>query len=131
MKPVLFIGIRPSKANTDQRVPFIGTRSWVRLERWIRLAGIEQFELYNISDDPNGTKFTVKELQRLRSIVREHKHGLVVGLGNQVSKQLKLLALDWCIDFYHAPHPSGRNRLFNNSFLEDDVIHSLKVLSRS
>ena len=123
---IMFVGLAPSSKNEDPRVPFKGTKSGERLKRWINTCGVRSYALYNLFLEvlPRGPLLK-EELQRAGSKLRDKAQYAdgVVALGQEASRALKLAG----IGHYRMPHPSGRNRLFNNKAYEPMVVAKLKT----
>jgi uracil-DNA glycosylase len=112
MIKVAFIGDRPSTANSSPDIAFVGTKSHTRLLRWISEANVSNYELHN-AYDVSGNELPLPKAE------------MYVALGAAASKRLakaNLLHLA-------LPHPSGRNRLLNDSVQEQLAISTLKLFA--
>lgn len=123
---MLFVGLAPSSRNEDPNIPFKGTRSFQRLERWIRSANVGSYALTNLFTyilPKEGLKLDeLKEAaNKLRPMVWQFDG--VVALGHDVSRALKAAG----IEHYRLPHPSARNRLFNNKGYEPALMLKFKA----
>jgi uracil-DNA glycosylase len=116
---ILFVGDEPSKKNVDPNVPFIGTASYKRLNRWMQmistsLATIDvEFSLYN--------SHTEEEINRIKAELPTTKY-LVVTLGDKATKRV---ARALKIPVWKIGHPSPRNRTWNNPQKEIDEVRKL------
>lgn len=100
----VFVGDRPSKHNLDPATPFLGTRSWDRLEEWGNRIGIDYYILRN-------------QINLCMSDAELHRNP-VIGLGVSACKALTKLG----IEHFCAPHPSGLNRKLNNKKYVDRML---------
>jgi len=105
---VYFIGLNPSKKNTDLNTPFVGTQSFNRLRQWLDSLKVCRYVLMNVSSRVDFKKPTQEELDTLKDDLKDVK--VVIALGVQVKSILDQLN----IECFALPHPSGRNRMLNN-----------------
>jgi len=103
-KPIIFVGDRPSKRNTDPKIAFAGTASEKRLFDWIIELDIFTYQAVNA--------YQLNGRADIDSWIHLRKHMLtpIVALGNNAAKALDLLK----IPHFKLPHPSGRNRKLND-----------------
>lgn len=124
---IVFVGLAPSTKNENPKLPFHGTKSWDRLQRWIRESGVKSYSLYNLFNEvlPKAKVLTIEELkpaaQRIATSCR-YSDG-VVALGVDASRALKSAG----IKHYRLPHPSQRNRNFNHKGYEPEVVLKFKA----
>jgi hypothetical protein len=104
LKRVLVVGDEP-RHDKGTTVPFDQAGSRGKLERWLKLMGIEHYTLTNQSD----SGFETKALSH---------RGPIIALGEKASKRLTRLGRP----HYRMPHPSGRNRLLNDTEYEAFMI---------
>ncbi len=101
MLKILFVGDKSSKKNTHPEIPFLGTASGKRLNRWIEMLRLEL----------GSTEFTVMLKNSDQGIdFTQDAADLIIALGNNASKRL----LKAKIRHWKMPHPSPRNRIWNN-----------------
>ena len=106
---VVIVGYKPSSKNTDPNVAFVGTPSYTRLLRIMEKAGVDGVTLcnaYDANDQPLNIPKAIK----------------YVALGTHAAARLDELGLQ-CLKL---PHPSGRNRVWNEEGMEDKVAQQLK-----
>lgn len=107
---VVLVGDRPSSKNLDKSIAFVGTTSYKRLLRILQLAGLQEFVLCNAYDEA-GNEHPIPA------------GGKYVALGKNAGKRLKSLGFS-CLKL---PHPSGRNRAWNNPDSEKQAAEQLKA----
>lgn len=116
---VIFVGINPSDA------PVTNNSTWKRFTRWLEEleeTGIRYFSFTNLHHDPQWDGKTLSgEYQKL---LRKQTKGydLVIALGNKPYEELKKID----VDSFKVPHPSPRNRVWNDKNKEREVIEELK-----
>lgn len=103
MKNYLVIGMNPSNV-----VPNSKCTTRVKFYRWMTDIGFPNYDFVNVSDKKGDFTYTEKDLIKIKNIAS--KYDTVVGLGGAVSGILKKLD----IDHFKFPHPSGRNRQWND-----------------
>jgi uracil-DNA glycosylase len=115
MLKILFVGDKPSKKNTHPEIPFLGTASGKRLNRWMELVKLElniPMTFYTMNSD-QGIPF------------KREDYDVIIGLGDIASKRIKKAG----ITHVKFPHPSPRNRLWNDHTTEsmyvDDLINKI------
>jgi len=117
---IVFVGLAPSKQNLHPNIPFLGTKSWTRLQEWIKAVPVGSYGLTNlfrhILKEPPSKEALKKAADNISSYCRGFRY--TVALGNEASTALKLAG----IEHYKLPHPSGRNRLFNNKAYEPQML---------
>lgn len=120
----VIIGLAPSTKNEDPMVPFKGTKSWDRLQRWIKAANIRSYSIGNLFHHVLQSPPSMEELRQAALKLKEYcrySDG-VVALGVDVSRALKAAG----IEHYRMPHPSGRNRQFNHKDYEAAILIKFK-----
>jgi uracil-DNA glycosylase len=128
-KVVLFVGSNPSRAGLG--VPFVGTRSYSTLVRWVEQIGSARFYAVNAVDEvtAGNSPITVKLMRKhslsLRSKVFAVKPDLVIALGNSASKALLVSGVD---DHLRVAHPSGLNRQLNDVMYVDSLIKVIRSM---
>lgn len=123
MKKVLIVGIRPSYKNYKSTVPFEGTSSSKRLALWFRDMKVKCVYL-NLNDVPGNSLPSKPQLnlKMLKFYMDEFSFNKVFALGDFVSKTFKQIN----IDHIKLPHPSGRNRMFNDPQQDSKIINVIK-----
>jgi uracil-DNA glycosylase len=110
---VIFVGDKPSSKNTDQNVPFIGTKSCIRLNQWVKELTNSDYYIVNSNTQSDIT---------LIQIWSHWPNVKFVSLGNNAEKVLKRLD----IESFKLPHPSPRNRKLNDKFYEKKILKECK-----
>jgi hypothetical protein len=127
---ILWLGLNPSKKNTDPTKAFLGTPSYKRLKKWQstldKTAHKSDHVLLNISHKIESDSQAVKEKDlssaiEIYALIAAVKPDIIVGLGERVSKRLKKLN----IEHRKMPHPSPRNRIWNNKYAESSYVGHL------
>src|SRR5260370_41426199 len=99
---VLFVGDRPSKANTDGWYAFKGTKSGTTLGKWLSALSLTQDDCIMINQVDEYFADCARSF---------HRRGYpVIALG----RNAELALIKSNIPHFTMPHPSGRNRLLNN-----------------
>lgn len=112
---VLFVGDEPSSRNVCPNTPFVGTPSYKRLLRWI---GELDLELGCI-------KITNKNYIETAIYAPD----VIICLGDKAFEHLKIYhnsIIPETIKVFKAPHPSPRNRKFNDPSYEAKMLRELK-----
>lgn len=127
MPKIIFLGQNPSKANIDPKVPFLGTKSYATLQKWIFELGLkeEDCEFYNASEKIG--KVTLKDVDRstMEFIVNKSLDPdyCVICLGQYAKKTFLKHWNRYPLIFYTLLHPSGLNRTLNDKrFVEMELI---------
>jgi uracil-DNA glycosylase len=106
---VVIVGDRPSEKNTDPTIAFVGTTSYDRLLRIMNAAELVAITLVNAFDMDGNVQDIPKAMK-------------YVALGNNASDRLTELG----IEHLKLPHPSGRNRYWNDEGAEELAAQKLK-----
>lgn len=128
-KVVLLVGSNPSRAGLG--IPFVGTRSYKTLEKWVVRLPEANFYAANAVDEvtENNRPITVKQMRKnvakLRSKVYSIRPDLIVALGNSASKALLVAGVD---DHLKVAHPSGLNRNLNDERYVDNLLFVIRKL---
>jgi hypothetical protein len=109
LKSVIFVGDRPSKKNLDPAVAFVGTPSFINLQKWIAKMQLSNFIVINSHTEENMATI---------SGYWNAGHQAIVALGNDAAKRLERAGLP----YFKLPHPSPRNRLLNDPKYIDSQI---------
>lgn len=111
---VLIVGINPAEPVTTRRK----NTAWNRLQEWIDKLGIRDIHSFtNTILVPGQFDMSMVDWDRVRE---EASHGdAVIALGNFPSTVLKRLG----VEHHRMPHPSYRNRVFNDPAREVHEIH--------
>ena len=128
---ILFVGSNPSTASVDNSAFHEDTRSGKILMGWIKdIQGSISF--VNVADQKTKsnkslTKAEIKaNIEKLKGKIDSIAPQRIVALGKTATYALTLLHLN----FYEMPHPSGRNRILNNSnYIEEKIKGLRKYLS--
>jgi len=91
-----FVGDTPSRLNISPNVPFLGTRSYTVLRKWL-----------TVFDTASLITFTNSSPNELSNLDKTSK---IIALGNKASVRLTKLN----IQHFKLPHPSPRNRQLND-----------------
>lgn len=125
----LIVGLNPSLKNDNPYVPFVGTRSGITLDSWLKDIGIDKVECVFINVLPRATKsqagikkseIDLDDLHERISMMRcgFYKDAKIITLG-----QLAAWALDQVgAQFLALPHPSGLNRQLNDKMYVKSMI---------
>lgn len=108
----LLIGDKPSAANLDPKIAFVGTNSHTTLLKWCRQMGIERPYFANRVD--------ANVARKVAGAVSMHVP--IIALGNEAAKYLDSIG----VDYFKLPHPSGRNRLLNDKFELELLLESCR-----
>lgn len=115
---VMFVGLNPGNKRIKTSVD--DNQSLKRLHKWVRAIGIKHFSFVNCTHAPGNP--TVKELAKDVSFLKEcivnMDYDAVIALGNTASAILKKLD----IEHLKMPHPSPRNRKFNEAGYEEEKV---------
>lgn len=118
---VLFVGSNPSRANLKTEQPFIGTKSYDKLLQWIDYLDIKEYTLVNASNKLGDVALGDMNLDRLADgMIR---HDVVVALGRTAEKAVRAAGRSV---FFYLPHPSPRNRVLNNKYIERWYLDAVK-----
>ena len=109
------VGSNPSCKNTDNSVPFEGTRSGDILNKWISQLNINNYRILNVAEivTSNNRPLKVKEYEfnQLEQAVKECDG--VIALGNTAADALNKIGN---VPYFKLPHPSPRNRILNDPY---------------
>lgn len=100
MTKIILVGDAPSAHNTNANIPFVGTRSFSVVVRWLKSLKVDYYLCYN--------SWTVYDLVHVKTLWEAGFK--VVALGNVSSKRLR----EAQVAHYKLPHPSGLNRKLND-----------------
>ena len=112
---IYVLGSNPSEASGSLE-PFVGTRSWATLQRWLEDLGVEEYALLNVfpNTTPKNRALTNAEIiegvcsQGLQYLLRGE---IVLALGVSAGKAVHLCHESLPV---FLPHPSGLNRVLND-----------------
>jgi len=132
MKNVLFLGESPGRSWRDGSVP-VGGRNARRLGALLGMCGpafLQRFSTANVLDTID--EFPMTEARRAARRMDFSRYDLVVMLGRKVQQALGFPGMAWFgvverdgTQFLAFPHPSGRNRWWNDP---DNVDTAAEVL---
>ena len=115
---ILVVGHSPS---SKEYCPKKGNPSINRLNRWLDACGVDIYSFTNLCAHHSES---IKVADIDETLIKEcvKPYNKVIALGNEVAHYFKKKG----IDCFHAPHPSPRNRKFNDKSYESTVINSLQ-----
>ena len=115
---ILVIGHSPS---SKEYCPRKGNPSINRLNRWLDACGVDIYSFTNLCAHHSES---IKKADIDETLIKEclKPYNKVIALGNEVAHYFKKKG----IDCFHAPHPSPRNRKFNDKSYESTVINGLQ-----
>jgi hypothetical protein len=113
LKSVIFVGDRPSKKNLDPAVAFVGTPSFINLQKWIAKMQLSNFIVINSHTEENMATI---------SGYWNAGHHAIVALGNDAAKRLERAGLP----YFKLPHPSPKNRALNDKEYVTKMLNSCK-----
>ena len=115
---ILVVGHSPS---SKEYCPKKGNPSINRLNRWLDACGVDIYSFTNLCAHHSES---IKAADIDETLIKEcvKPYNKVIALGNEVAHYFKKKS----IDCFHAPHPSPRNRKFNDKSYESTVINGLQ-----
>ena len=115
---ILVVGHSPS---SKEYCPKKGNPSINRLNRWLDACGVDIYSFTNLCAHHSDS---IKAADIDETLIKEcvKPYNKVIALGNEVAHYFKKKG----IDCFHAPHPSPRNRKFNDKSYESTVINGLQ-----
>ena len=115
---ILVVGHSPS---SKEYCPKKGNPSINRLNRWLDACGVDIYSFTNLCAHHSES---IKAADIDETLIKEcvKPYNKVIALGNEVAHYFKKKG----IDCFHAPHPSPRNRKFNDKSYESIVINGLQ-----
>ena len=115
---ILVVGHSPS---SKKYCPKKGNPSINRLNRWLDACGVDIYSFTNLCAHHSES---IKAADIDETLIKECviPYNKVIALGNEVAHYFKKKG----IDCFHAPHPSPRNRKFNDKSYESTVINGLQ-----
>ena len=115
---VLVVGHSPSNPNIKFRSKAATIK---RLDRWLDACGVDIYSFTNLCAHHSES---IKTADIDETLIKEcvKPYNKVIALGNEVAHYFKKKG----IDCFHAPHPSPRNRKFNDKSYEPTVINGLQ-----
>lgn len=115
---VLIVGMNPAPSNPTNKARRNSTHD--RLNAWMTAANVQHYSFFNTFDAPkNNPRVCDIESSRFKYIDDDY---VVFALGNFVSVALT----NANIEHVKLPHPSPRNRMFNDPNFEQTVIDTVK-----
>lgn len=115
---ILVVGMNPSSyatGNNNRK-----NHTFDRLQRWMKQVGVDHFSFVNCSSKPGVVTRHDVEYDVLEECLKHHTK--VISLGGFASDVLTRLNKS----HHRLPHPSPRNRLFNDRSFEPQVVSELK-----
>ena len=121
MSSILVLGISPGFAGSREK-----SKTVQRVKRWMAESDLSEqdYDWLNVSDEP-GSNPSLNQIKLQSSVVQVYNK--VVCLGKTPGKWCKKMG----IDHLEVPHPSGINRVWNNTEAEPNVIEELKEYLKS
>ena len=115
---ILVVGHSPS---SKEYCPKKGNPSINRLNRWLDACGVDIYSFTNLCAHHSES---IKTADIDETLIKEcvKPYNKIIALGNEVAHYFKKKG----IDCFHAPHPSPRNRKFNDKSYESTVINGLQ-----
>ena len=118
MKKVLIVGLNPG--DTPLHKLKNGSPSLNRLARWADQLEIKYYSFLNCIDNAGDYKQLQANLEQLKVASKEHDK--ILALGNYASMCLKKIK----VAHHKMPHPSPRNRKFNDKTFEPKIIEECR-----
>ena len=117
---VLIVGINPSNRPTPRKL--VKNSTFHRLLKWMDHVNVQHFSFINTFDTrKNDYSKSDIDYSSLKQV--SNGYDKVVALGNFVSDALNKLN----IKHFKAPHPSPRNRKFNDKSFEKQFLKEYKT----
>jgi len=113
---VLVVGMNPS-GWPGHWVGFPHRGALARLTRWMDAAGTRYFGFVNVLQDSGTFHQRNVDLEFLREVSSGFDR--IIALGGFAARALRRAGIE---SFLMVPHPSGRNRVFNDPEVENRVI---------
>jgi len=114
---ILVVGMNPAAGKSGR---IAKNSTFDKLHRWMDEVTVKHFSFINCFDEICAApKLNMVDFERLSSVSNDYK---VLALGGFASAALNRLK----IEHHRLPHPSPRNRLFNDKNFEKIVIKQLK-----
>ena len=116
---ILVVGHSPGA--TDIRKRKNGSPTINRLNRWLDACDVRIYSFTNLCAHH---KVSLKLSDIDETFINEcvNSYNKIIALGNEVSYYLKKLG----VEHFSAPHPSPRNRKFNDKYFEPHIMNKLK-----
>ena len=113
IKKVIFVGDAPSPLNTVDSIAFVGADCFPRLVNWINTIQPDYYICMNSN-----------ELTTMTDITKlvENDDFKVIALGMKAAQRL----MEFEIDHFMLPHPSGRNIQINDPIAIRDLLLEAK-----
>ena len=117
MNKVLIVGMNPSNWHKPNGR---NSPTYKKLVEWMTECGVTYFSFCNTFNEPGEPKTSKIDYSGLQEM--SSGYDKILALGVFVSKALDKLD----IQHFKLPHPSPRNRLFNNKDFESSIINQCK-----
>lgn len=114
---VLIVGMNPSSRPTEIKLRKNST--FDRIHRWMDSIGVQYFSFVNCFEEIGEPSMSKVEWDRFKCVDDSY---VVLALGGFTSSVLNKAR----IEHYKLPHPSPRNRLFNDKDYEKKMMRELK-----
>jgi len=115
---VLVIGQNPSNQRTN-RVWFGRNHTTTRLNEWMSVIDVRYYSFFNVAAFSGDYKDSLHDAKWIAEAVEGYDR--IVALGNIASETLRKCG----IKHHKIPHPSSRNRLFNEPCFEYEAVKAL------
>jgi len=114
---VIYVGTAPGNHSPDKS-PTIK-----RIAKWSDQVGIKEWAWTNLSN----LKLSELKLKEIDFDIKQIEGYKVIALGNLVAKYFEIKN----IEHLKVPHPSGKNRMWNDPELEPKVIEEIRGFTNS
>jgi uracil-DNA glycosylase len=115
---VLIVGLNPSNKTTLRGKT---SSTFKRLEKWMDYCGVKYFSFVNTFDYEKDTP-SLADVDFNRLCTLTHGYDKIIALGWFVSRALNKID----VDHLAMPHPSPRNRKFNDPLYERQILSDCK-----
>lgn len=107
---IYFVADKPTKKNIDPTIPLVGTKSYLTLLQWCAMMDVDvtRIRFFNQVDEPFPIETNMTSLNKAIDM----DHIKVIALGKKASAYLNKSNIN---EYYELPHPSGLNRINNDS----------------
>lgn len=125
---IIFVGDKPSSKNKDPNVAFVGTPSYKRLLGWLYELDLSVNDVLLCNSDEvkiYGQRFL--SVQTKTHFIDVENEDIFIFLGENAGKTAKKLKFEEKgIKHTTVPHPSPRNRIWNDPNVETKLLWEIK-----